>query len=304
MVWGQMVAIASGKPFSPSHTTIKRSRVLRFLISESTRIQYLAPSPSPCSPAQSPRISRCPLDRDRQREVDRPVRHVPVPDLHIHTINKDHRIHRIQRPVLPGGYCLHHPVSNGGNGLFRHLCAVDLRQVRGNLTMGQPLRRQRDHQIINSGESPLTLAHDHRLKRALPIPGHLNLHRASRTGEVAYSTVASSCVITVYVTTPGAPNLGGDLGCGDGVIAQGVCDDGCWHVQNVLADCGRAAAAGGDAEFTEEPGEAFGVHRLSCAAAGEQPAGVWVGGGVHVVSLADPGEQELGVEEQRNEKWR
>ena len=31
------------------------------LISDNTRIQYLAPSPSPCSPAHSPRMSRCPL---------------------------------------------------------------------------------------------------------------------------------------------------------------------------------------------------------------------------------------------------
>jgi hypothetical protein len=37
-----MVAIASGKPFRPSHTTIRQSWVPRFLISASTRIQYLA----------------------------------------------------------------------------------------------------------------------------------------------------------------------------------------------------------------------------------------------------------------------
>lgn len=46
----------------------------------------------------------------------------------------------------------------GRDGLLGHLRAINLRQVRGNLTMGQPLRRQRDHQIINSGQSPLPLA--------------------------------------------------------------------------------------------------------------------------------------------------
>ena len=117
--------------------------------------------------------------------------------------------------------------------------------------------------------------------------------KASPTGELAYSTVASSCVITGCVTTPGGPDLGGDLGCGDGVIAQGVGDDGCWHVHDVLADGGRAGTAGGDAELAKVSGEAFGVHGLSRAAAGEQPLGVGVGGGVHVVSLVDPGEQEL-----------
>jgi hypothetical protein len=37
--------------------------------------------------------------------------------------------------------------------------------------------------------------------------------------------------------------MGGDLGCGDGVVAEGVGDDGCWHFQNVVADRGGAAFA-------------------------------------------------------------
>ena len=57
---GQTWAIASGSPFSPSQTTMSTSRVPRFLTSASTRSQYLAPSPSPCSPAHSPRMSRSP----------------------------------------------------------------------------------------------------------------------------------------------------------------------------------------------------------------------------------------------------
>jgi transposase len=63
--------------------------------------------------------------------------------------------------------------------LLRHLRTVDLSQMRGNLTMGQPLGRQRDHQIIHPGQPPLPLTHDHRLERGLPIPRHLNLHRTS-----------------------------------------------------------------------------------------------------------------------------
>src|SRR6185312_5732522 len=131
----------------------------------------------------------------------------------------------------------------------------------------------------------------------MPVLRRLLLHdravSGSPTGELAYSTVASSCVVTRCVATPGGTDLGGDLGCGDGVIVQGVGDDGCGHFHNVLADGGRAGAAGGDAELAEVSGEAFGVHGLSGAAAGEQPPGVGVSGGVHVVSLADPGEQPL-----------
>ena len=60
MVCGHTCPIASGRPFSPSHTTIKQSVVPRFLISVRTRSQYFAPSPSPCSPAHNPRMSRVP----------------------------------------------------------------------------------------------------------------------------------------------------------------------------------------------------------------------------------------------------
>lgn len=57
---GHTVAIASGRPFRPSQTTRHTSAVPRFLISLSTRIQYFAPSPSPCSPAHNPSTSRVP----------------------------------------------------------------------------------------------------------------------------------------------------------------------------------------------------------------------------------------------------
>ena len=43
-----------------SRDTISTSAVPRFLTSASTRSQNLAPSPSPCSPAHSPRMSRSP----------------------------------------------------------------------------------------------------------------------------------------------------------------------------------------------------------------------------------------------------
>ena len=59
MACGQTLATTSGNPFRPSHTTKQTSLVPRFWKSVSTLSQYFAPSP-PCSPAQSPRISRAP----------------------------------------------------------------------------------------------------------------------------------------------------------------------------------------------------------------------------------------------------
>jgi hypothetical protein len=59
-VWGQVAAMASGRPLSPSQTIMHTSVTPRLRTSVRTRSQYLAPSPSPCSPAQSPRMSRSP----------------------------------------------------------------------------------------------------------------------------------------------------------------------------------------------------------------------------------------------------
>jgi len=55
---GQVVVIASGRPFSPSHTTMHTSATPRVFSSVSTASQYLAPSLP--SPAQIPRMSRSP----------------------------------------------------------------------------------------------------------------------------------------------------------------------------------------------------------------------------------------------------
>lgn len=120
----------------------------------------------------------------------------------------------------------------------------------------------------------------------------LGARGASPTGELAYSTVTSSRVITKGVAAPGDADLGGDLGCGDGMVAEGVGDDRCWHFQNVLADGGGAASAGRNTQLADQAGEAAGVHRLACSAAGKQPPGVGVGGGVHVVPRIDPAQYQ------------
>ena len=67
VVCGHTWEIASGRPLSPSQTTMQQSVVPRFLISVKTRSQYLAPSPSPCSPAHNPSTSP-----GRQHRVPRP----------------------------------------------------------------------------------------------------------------------------------------------------------------------------------------------------------------------------------------
>lgn len=43
------------------------------------------------------------VDGDRDRGVDRPVRDLPIADLHVDRVDEHHRIHPIQRPRLPLG---------------------------------------------------------------------------------------------------------------------------------------------------------------------------------------------------------
>src|SRR6266568_227454 len=95
MVFSQMAFTASGRPFSPSQTTISTSRVPRFLISEQTRSQYFAPSPSPCSRPQSQHVT-LPVHGDAQGQVDRPVRDLALADLHVNGVDENHRVYRIE----------------------------------------------------------------------------------------------------------------------------------------------------------------------------------------------------------------
>lgn len=51
-----------GQVLGPPQTTIRQSWMPRFWISDRTRSQYFAPSPSLCSPAHSPRMSLVPSE--------------------------------------------------------------------------------------------------------------------------------------------------------------------------------------------------------------------------------------------------
>ena len=60
-----------------------------------------------------------------QRQVDRLVAHHRVlADLHAQRVEEDHRVHRLQRPGLPGGDLGHDRVGDRADELGRHLRAV------------------------------------------------------------------------------------------------------------------------------------------------------------------------------------
>ncbi|GGT84747.1 hypothetical protein GCM10010289_00330 [Streptomyces violascens] len=76
------------------------------------------------------------------------------------------------------GLCICKPIRDRDDGLLGHLGAVDLGQVRGYLAVGEPLRGQREHHLVDAGQPALTLLDDLRLERAGHVPGHPHLYRA------------------------------------------------------------------------------------------------------------------------------
>ncbi len=79
---------------------------------------------------------------DPDRDVDRPVGHLPVADLHVDRVDEDHRIDGVEGPVLPFGHAVHDLVGDGGDRLPGDFGAVDLGQVGLDLTGRQALRGQ------------------------------------------------------------------------------------------------------------------------------------------------------------------
>jgi len=59
---------------------------------------------------------------------------VLVPDLHHHSVQKDHRVERLQRPVLPLSDLVHHGLGDIADGLMGQLSTQPRGEVMLNLT--------------------------------------------------------------------------------------------------------------------------------------------------------------------------
>jgi hypothetical protein len=113
---------------------------------------------------------------DAQGQVDGPVGDLALADLHVNGIDKQDGINRVERPALPFRHAFHHPVGDRGNSLLRHLRAIDLGQVRADLPVGQPFRRQGNHHLLHPGQPPLPFGDDFRLETRIRVPRHQELH--------------------------------------------------------------------------------------------------------------------------------
>src|SRR5271165_5434252 len=138
---------------------------------------------------------------DAQGQVDGPVRDLALADLHVDSVDEDYRVNRIERPALPFRQAFHDPVGNSRDRLLGDLGAIDLGQVRGDLPVRQPFRRQGNDQVVDPGQPPLPFGDDYRLETGIPVPRHAELHRAHlgdhRLGAVAITGIAAIAAFRV-----------------------------------------------------------------------------------------------------------
>jgi hypothetical protein len=86
-------------------------------------------------------------------------------------------------------------IGDRGDRLLRDVRAVNLGQVRADLPMGQPFRRQGNHQTVDPGQPALPFGDDFRLEAGIAVAGHRQFHRPGlgkhRLGPVPIAGIAS-----------------------------------------------------------------------------------------------------------------
>jgi hypothetical protein len=99
-------------------------------------------------------------------------------------VDEDHRVDRVEWPVLPLGHALDDLVGDCGDGLPGHRRAVDLGQVGLHLAGGEALRGQRDDQLVDPGQPALPLGDDLGLEGTVAVAGNVDLDRPTSVSTV------------------------------------------------------------------------------------------------------------------------
>src|SRR5208337_1495062 len=189
------------QPVAHHHQHIGRTAVLDF---RADPHPVLRPLPVAVLPGPQAQYVPLAVGGHAQGEVDGPVRYLPVADLDVDRIDEKDRVNRIQRPALPFCYLLDDPVGHVADHLLRHLGAVHLGQVRGNLPVGQALRGKGNHHVIDPGQMALPLTDDLRLETGVPVPRHRDSHRpAIREHRLLPAAVTGIPAITAFRVMPG-----------------------------------------------------------------------------------------------------
>src|SRR4030095_6600300 len=97
--------------------------------------------------------------------------------LHHQTVEVDDRIHRVQRPGAPRGDVLEHGVGDRADRVAADLHAVELAQVRLDVTHGHAAGVEPEDLLVQPGQPGLALAHELGVEAALAVARRLDVDR-------------------------------------------------------------------------------------------------------------------------------
>ena len=111
-----------------------------------------------------------------------PVGDLGVADLDHDRVDQQHRVDRVEGPVLPHRHVGHDLVGDLRDRLPAHRGVIDLFEMRLDLTGREPLRVQRDHIARQPVEAAPMLGHRHRLEGPRTVTGHPQIDLADLGG--------------------------------------------------------------------------------------------------------------------------
>lgn len=106
--------------------------------------------------------------------VDGPVGDLAVAELDVDGVDEYGGVDLIQRPRHPLGHLAQHPVGDPADGVLAQRGAVDLLEVRRDLTGRQALGDQRQYDRVDPTETPLALLDDDGVEGADAVPRNLD----------------------------------------------------------------------------------------------------------------------------------
>jgi hypothetical protein len=130
-------------------------------------------------------------------DIDRFVAHQPlVANLDPQRVKKDHRIDRVERPVLPLAHLVEHGIGDPADQIGRDLNRVQLLQVSLDFAHRQAAGIEADDPVVKAVEAALAFGNDLRLERAVAIARHRDLNRPviadHRLRRIAVAAVAAA----------------------------------------------------------------------------------------------------------------
>ena len=112
----------------------------------------------------------------------------------LQSVEEDHRIDRIERPVLPFAHLVKDGVGDAADQVGRDVDGIEFAQVALDLANRHTAGVQRDDLVVEAVEAGLALGHDLRLEGAVAIARHVDIDRSvlgqHRLGIAAVAVVA------------------------------------------------------------------------------------------------------------------